>query len=188
MKRLLQHASDPYMALLSFRATPLPCCMLSPAELLFGRKINTDLPQTDHCLTPQWTYLDKFRKADKEYKDKQQSQYNHRHRVRPLSVLPAGSQVWVKSGRNQIAGKIVSSAGAPRLYIVSTPSGWVRRNRHHLNIRRGELASDISLELETSTSTTGSPATPPSPPVVTRSPIMTRSQTGTATRPPQRFT
>ena len=47
--------------------------MLSPAELLFGRKINTDLPQTDHCLTPQWTYLDKFRKADKEYKNKQQS-------------------------------------------------------------------------------------------------------------------
>ena len=57
MKRLLQHASDPYMALLSFRATPLPWCTLSPAELLFGWKINTDLPQTDHCLTPQWTYL-----------------------------------------------------------------------------------------------------------------------------------
>ena len=143
-----------------------------------------DLPQTDHCLTPQWTSLDKFRKADKEYKDRQQCQYNCRHRVRPLSVLPAGSQVWVRSGRNQIAGKIISSAEAPRSYIVSTPSGQVHRNRHHLNIQRGELASDISFELETFTSTTGSPATPPSPPVVTRLPIMTRSETGTATRPP----
>ena len=67
--------------------------MLSPAKLLFGQKMNTDLPQSDHCLAPQWTYLDKFRKVDKEYKDKQQSQYNRSHRVRLLSVLPAGSQV-----------------------------------------------------------------------------------------------
>ena len=70
MKRLLQHVHDLYMAILSFHAIPLPWCMLSPAELLFGWKINTDLPQTDHYLISQWTYLDRFRKADKVYKDK----------------------------------------------------------------------------------------------------------------------
>ena len=79
MKRLLQHAHDPYMAILSFHTTPLPCCMLNPAELLFGWKINTHLPQTDHCLIPQWTYPKSFWKADKAYKDKQQSQYDRRH-------------------------------------------------------------------------------------------------------------
>ena len=60
MKRLPQHASDPYMALLSFRTTPLPWYMLSPVELLFGWKIITDLPQTDHYLTLNghtWTNL-----------------------------------------------------------------------------------------------------------------------------------
>ena len=134
MKRFLQHAHDPYMAILSFRATPLPWCMLSPAELLFGRKINTDLPQTDHCLIPQWTYLERFQKADKVYKDKQQSQYDRRYRTRSLAALLVGSKEWVRSERHRIAGKIVSSAGSPRSYIVSTPSGQLRRNRHHLNI------------------------------------------------------
>jgi len=45
VKGLLRGASDPHMALLVFQATPLPRCSLSPAELLFGRKIATDLPQ-----------------------------------------------------------------------------------------------------------------------------------------------
>ena len=183
MKRLLQHVHDPYMAILSFCATPLPWCMLSPAELLFGWKINTDLPQTDQCLIPQWTYLKRFRKADKVYKGKQQSQYDHRHRTRSLAALLIGSKVWVRSGRHRIAGKIVSSAGSPSLYIVSTPSGQLCRNRHHLYIRREESDMDASLDVEIFTDR---PATASTFPTV-RSPIMTRSQTGTAIRPPSRF-
>ena len=38
IKSLLQETSDTYLALLSYRATPLPWCRLSPAELLMGRK------------------------------------------------------------------------------------------------------------------------------------------------------
>ena len=53
-KGLLRNTSDPHLALLSFRATPLPWCSLSPAELLFGWKINTDLPQSNQQLVPQW--------------------------------------------------------------------------------------------------------------------------------------
>ena len=36
VKQLLQHSGDKYMALLSYRATPLPSCGLSSAELLMG--------------------------------------------------------------------------------------------------------------------------------------------------------
>ena len=100
MKRLLQHAHDPYMAILSFRATTLSWCMLSPAELLFGQKINTNLSQTDHCLIPQWTYLERFQKADKVYKDKQQSQYDRRHSTRSLAAVPIDSKAWVRSRRH----------------------------------------------------------------------------------------
>ena len=50
VKKLLEHSADPYKALLSYRATPLPWCGLSPAELLMGRKIKTDVPQVkDRC-------------------------------------------------------------------------------------------------------------------------------------------
>ena len=38
--------------------------------------------------------MDRFRKADKEYKVKQKSQFDRRHGVRPLSALPAGTKVW----------------------------------------------------------------------------------------------
>ena len=37
VKRMLRQSKDPHMALLSYRATPMPWCSLSPAELLMGR-------------------------------------------------------------------------------------------------------------------------------------------------------
>ena len=85
VKRLLQNSHDPHIALLSFRATPLPWCSLSPAELLFGRRINTDLPQSDHQLTPHWPYLGDFCRADEEFKAKQAFYFNNRHRTRHSS-------------------------------------------------------------------------------------------------------
>ena len=45
IKTLLQQADDPHLALLNYRATPLPWCGLSPAELLFGQRPRTTIPQ-----------------------------------------------------------------------------------------------------------------------------------------------
>ncbi len=55
-----QLQGDPYMALLSYRATPLPWCQLSPAELFMGRRISTDVPQVKKLLTPQWPNVRQF--------------------------------------------------------------------------------------------------------------------------------
>jgi len=41
----------------------------SPAELLMGRKVKTDIPQTASQLTPQWHFLPDF-KQDKDFKAK----------------------------------------------------------------------------------------------------------------------
>ena len=84
VKALLTRSSDPQLALLNYHATPLPWCSISPAELLFGCKIATDLPQPDGQLSPDWPYLANFRQADSAHKSKQQADFNRRHRTRPL--------------------------------------------------------------------------------------------------------
>lgn len=64
VKNLLKDAGDPYLALLAYRSTPLPWCGLSPAELLMGRQIRSNLPQLTETLTPKWPFLKEFRAAD----------------------------------------------------------------------------------------------------------------------------
>ena len=51
IKKLLKGAEDPYLALLTYRSTPLPWCGLSPAELLMGRQIRSNLPQLSETHT-----------------------------------------------------------------------------------------------------------------------------------------
>ena len=70
-KQLLKSAKDPYMALLSYHSTPLPWCKLSPAELLMGRCIRSNIPlfqeklipdskSNSRNLIPDQTYIFKF--------------------------------------------------------------------------------------------------------------------------------
>ena len=177
------------MALLSYRATPLPWCSLSPAELLFGRKIATDLPQLSPLLTPHWSHLKHFKKTDKAYKSKQQIQFNRRHRTRSLPMLSTNTPVWVRTGRQQVPGTIVSKSHMPRSYTVRTSSGLVRRNRHHLAPRIGgpsQYYRDVDLEIDTplpEEPISEGAANATEDQTVPRPPIRTRLQTGTTMRP-----
>jgi len=181
MKDLLKYTTDTYLALLSYRSTPLPWCNYSPAELLMGRRIKTDIPQTTSHLTPQWHFLPDFRQKDKEFKEKQKRNYDRRHRVRPADTLPDDSSVWVTTGNSQTPGRVVSNAGTPRSYLVNTPSGPVRRNRQHLNRRLSRTDDNISDIPDIPTTTPSQRAEPE------RDKIMTRTQTGTDIRPPNRL-
>ena len=51
-KQLLTKSEDPYLALLTYHATPIPCCKVSPSELLMGRHLRTTLPQVEEHLQP----------------------------------------------------------------------------------------------------------------------------------------
>ncbi len=64
LRQLLEKSSDPFMALLSYRSTPLPWCGLSPAELSMGRKVRTNVPQTNKYLIPKWSYLAEFKEKN----------------------------------------------------------------------------------------------------------------------------
>ena len=76
VKSLLENSSDSYKALLSYRATPMPWCALSPAELLMGRRIRTDIPQVKESFVPKWSHIANFRSLDEKYKRLQKEHYD----------------------------------------------------------------------------------------------------------------
>ena len=134
IKRLLKELDDPLMALLTYRTTPFPWCGRSPVELLMGRQLRANLPLAKEQLCPQWPYLEEFKQRNMEFKSKQKRDYDRQHRVRPLPLIPYDAEVWDTSGDQPTSGRVVAPAGAPRSYIVDTPTGRVRRNRRHLNV------------------------------------------------------
>ena len=129
-KSLLKKSSgDPYLSLLSYRATPLHngC---SPSELLMGRKLRTTLPVTPEKLKPVWPELGEIQRKEREYKQKQAKDFNLHHNAKPLSKLSPGEKVWVTDKR--IPGTVVREADEPRSYHVKTDKTTLRRNRKHL--------------------------------------------------------
>ncbi len=132
VKKLLQNAPDPYKALLSYRATPLPSYGLSPAELLMGRCIRTEIPQKKECLIPKRSHIKGFLEADTQCKDRQKRDYESCHRIRSLPPLPGETLVWVNTPGGQVSGQVVNRATTPRSYYVEVQSGTVRRNRSDL--------------------------------------------------------
>ena len=168
LKSLIGKSSDPYLALLAYRSTPLPWCGLSPAQLLMGRSLRTDIPQLPATLTPEWTYLPDFREKDQREKQKQKANFDQRHRVRDLPDLSANEPVWVHTQNRTYPGRVITSANAPRSYVIGTPSGDVRRNQAHLTSRPEGISSDSHR--------TGVPSR-----------VITRSQTGAHVGPPMRL-
>lgn len=177
VKRLMNNSSDLYMALLTYRATPLPWCGHSPAELCMGRQIRTTVPQPTRHLVPRWTYLTEFRQKSDEYKRKQKESFDLRHRVREASELPDQVDVWVNTGPEPVRGTVTNAAEQPRSYQVSTPSGDLRRNRSQLNVVPPTRETLPESPGEQTTPTSSNPS--PSP-----RRIMTRSRTGTEVGPP----
>ena len=79
IKGLLQKSTDPYLALLAYRSTPLPWCGFSPAQLLMGRTMRSTIPQVPQCFEPEWSYLPEFREKDALEKRKQKVHFDLRH-------------------------------------------------------------------------------------------------------------
>lgn len=174
VKKLLHDSKDPFLSLLAYRATPLPWCNLSPAELLMGRRIRSNLPLPTETLTPKWPYLEEFQKVNERFKEKQKADYDSRHGARPLPEIPDDTDVWVTTDDNRISGRVRGPADTPRSYLVETPSGQIRRNRVQLNPMP-----------HTQTHGPTEPVNPVSN--ENHSPIMTRSRTGTRINPPERL-
>lgn len=129
VKFRLKKSEDPYLALLTYRATPLENG-LSPAELLFNRRLQTTLPIAKSQLEPKVDDKRKLEGKEEKRIEKQTTNYNKRHGVRNLSDLRPGEAVWITDRKS--TGKIIDKADQPRSYIVQSGKRNYRRNRRHL--------------------------------------------------------
>ena len=66
-KSLLKKATDPHLALLSYRSTPLDNGY-SPAQIFIGRQIRSTIPVTKASLQPQIPDAYKLQQLDHNYK------------------------------------------------------------------------------------------------------------------------
>ncbi|KAG5874125.1 hypothetical protein JTB14_015045 [Gonioctena quinquepunctata] len=129
-KNLIKKNDDIYLALLSYRTTPLECG-LSPSGLLYGRKLLTPLPVLPSQLNENINSDFSYTKKEGIAKDKSAKQFDERHRTRKLSDLAIGDYVWVTDLR--VYGKVIRILDEPRSYLIeSINSGVYRRNRWHL--------------------------------------------------------
>ena len=122
--------SDPDMALLCLRTTPIDHKLPSPAELLLGRAIQDNLPRKiprdalNEVVTPR---LEERQELQKFYHDRS---------ARQLPALTPGQRVSIQDPTTlkwkpaEVTEKL---AGVPRSYAVSTPTGReLRRTRTHI--------------------------------------------------------
>ena len=129
IKDLLNKSDDPYLAILTYRSTPLEHGY-SPAELLMGRKLRTTLPTTLQVMKPQLPKVSRLQTKDKQIKKRQQQNFDQRHKATNLKPLQKGDRVWLSDRKTK--GTVVNSC-APRSYIIQTDDqGTYRRNRKML--------------------------------------------------------
>lgn len=128
-KNILKKNEDPYIGLLVHRSTPLECG-LSPAELLFGRKIRSTLPVLPKLLTPKWPNLQNYRNQQNQIKQRNKFYFDRRHNARELDILKSGARVFVKDLKKY--GTVVGHGETRRDYVIDVDSKKFRRNRVYL--------------------------------------------------------
>lgn len=140
--------SDPYIALLEYRNTPLEGIGLSPAQLLMGRRLKSKLPASTSLLTTGTSS-----EVCKKLKDRQQTQkMYYDQQARLLPDLQTGERVRMQRGETWQPAVVEKEHELPRSYIVRTPEGGLyRRNRKHLK-KTNEKETDAYQHSATETS------------------------------------
>ena len=132
---------DRELGLLIYRSSPLECGK-SPAELLFGRAIKSNLPMKPSEQNNETIMQKKIQQKIK------QKVYHDQH-SKPLEVLQCGNSVRIKDSDNnewKEKAKVLQEV-APRSYLLKTERGrLLRRNRR--DILKTEEYVDIQSDEE----------------------------------------
>ena len=169
----LRKSTDPYVALLLYRATPLQNGF-APSELLMGRKLKTKPPSLKKTHTSN-SHLPLLFQKEQRYRDNHRDNFNRRRAVQQAAELKPGDSVYTKDLNR--CGSIISRHPDPRSYIVDIEQGTIRRNRAHLVATPSSPVQSAPV--------TSVPETPPAAP---RSALPAESETNTSAQPEMRLT
>ena len=150
VKSLMKKDGDPYLALLSYRSTPLKCGF-SPSELLMSRKLRTNIPMTRDSLKPAVPDSALLREREEQYRTRVQSNYDQHHGVRELTPLNSGQTVWIPDRGEE--AQVMQETGT-RSYEVQTSDGTYRRNRQALVDIPNSDSIDTNPTIDTNTTDT----------------------------------
>ena len=136
-KRIVEQ-QDPFLGLMAYRSTPISATGVSPAQLMMGRQMRTNLPVLQKKLRPKWPNRQAVKKADEKAKSKYRFYFDRKHQVHSLSDLKSGDTVRIKLQADKNWSTTTASVKKAdtyrRSYIVETPQGVFRRNRRHLQL------------------------------------------------------
>jgi len=97
VKGLLKNNDDPYLALFTYRSTPVQTG-LSPSELLMGERLQTQLPVATKTLAPRDLRREREEVVKKEEisRSNQRRSFNQQHQAKELPDLTTGETVWIR--------------------------------------------------------------------------------------------
>ena len=194
-----QTGSDYKLALLCVRSTPIDNQLPSPGELLYHRKLRSNLPIRVHTSNPNSdTITDRL-----QTRQDSQKAY-HDTCAKDLPPLVPGQHVRIQdhTSKQWTPAVVASKTSEPRSYTVQTPNKNVlRRNRHQIRetgekhprvsptrdsdppaITPAKPAPQSTVARAESTISSSPPVCPPTPPVKGPDPYVTRY--GRCSRPP----
>ncbi|XP_054281390.1 uncharacterized protein K02A2.6-like [Macrosteles quadrilineatus] len=149
---LKKNKDDPYLALLTYRNTPLSTSGYSPAQLIYNRSLRDNLPVLPKKLEIK-PDLSQLKEKEDTYKASYKRNYDRRYATKELPSLPVGKKVWIQDLKRE--GIIISLGQEPRSYWVKTGNTTLRRNRHHLLPYKGNTTkpnNPIPLSIKDTTS------------------------------------
>lgn len=149
MKKAKADNKDLYMAILGYRNTVIDN-IASPAQLLMGRKLHTNLPVTAEQLKPAIVDPEQVKIKLKLKQQKQKKHYDRGSKTLPNLKIRDRARMQIQGRWKPVV--VTGQVGYPRSFIVSTEDGrkyW--RNRRHLMkaTHEPELVDDLEVSNNT---------------------------------------
>ncbi|XP_039650938.1 uncharacterized protein LOC120555860 [Perca fluviatilis] len=186
IKKAQQTGTDPLLAFLTLRNTPVTGMEYSPAQLLMGRVLRSTLPSSSSILQP--AVPQKAHSALQDLQKRQQRYYNRG--TKRLPNLFPGDTVHMETAQGWRPAVVTEERSEHRSYnIVSSSGQHYRRNRRHLRktpvcTQATSDADLVDVDLPGSTGTSEAEIAD-SQSLSTQAPTHTRS--GRVIGPPERF-